>query len=128
MRRDRLKINKSVGLRQVKEDLQALLKEKRTLALNEMEIVADEVYAGATARVPYKTWELHDGIDVDVSRSPRYPGVIAVATARNPKTNYDYAWIQEVSSWYRHKHGRKSHYLEVPFEEAVKKFLARVKW
>lgn len=127
-RRDRLIINKSEGLRQIKNDLRNMLKEQHTLALADMEDLADEIYGKAQALVPYDTWELQSSIQVDVSRSPRYPGIIAVASAENPKTGYDYALIQEENEDYKHEPGRQAHYLAEPFGEAVQEFFRRRGW
>lgn len=126
-RRDRLKINRAEGLREIKEDLRAMLKQQRTMALEALEDTADYIYQEAFARVPVKTGELQDSIQVDISRSPRYPGIIATATARNQKTGYDYALIQEVNEDYVHEVG-EAHYLENPFREAVDDFFAEMGW
>lgn len=140
MRRDRLKINKATGLREIKNDLRQMLKEHHTLALQEMETVADEIYTEAYARVPVsmetyatrkagiKPGQLRDSIQVDVSRSTRYPGIIATAEAHNIRTGYDYSFIQEVNEGYQHPNGGQAHYLEEPFREAVDKFYARMGW
>lgn len=128
MRRDRLKINQAQGLREIKEDLRQTIKDHHKRVTDELESVADEIYNGAFERVPVATGELQDSIQVDVSYSPRYPGIIAVASALNVKTGYDYAFIQEVNESYRHLDGRKAHYLEVPFREAVEKFYERMGW
>ena len=127
MRRDRFKINNATGLREIKQDLRDMLKEKHTLALDALEEVADYIYQEAFARVPVKTGELQDSIQVDVSRSPRYPGIIATAEAHNPNTGYDYAFIQEVNESYHHDIGQ-AHYLEEPFREAVQAFFAKMGW
>lgn len=140
MRRDRLKINRAIGLREIKEDLRVMLKEHRTRALSELEDVADYIYGEAYARVPVsietyaskqagiEPGQLQDSIQVDVSRSPRYPGIIATAEAHNVKTGYDYALIQEVNEEYIHPNGGQAHYLEEPFREAVDDFYRRMGW
>lgn len=140
MRRDRLKINRAIGLREIKEDLRQMLKEHRTLALTELEDTADQIYVEAYAKVPvsietYATrqagiepGQLRDSIQVDVSRSSRYPGIIATAEAHNIHTGYDYAFIQEVNEEYNHPNGGQAHYLEEPFEKAVAEFYRRMGW
>lgn len=128
MRRDRLKIYKALGLQEIKNDLRQQLREHRTMALWEMERVADDIYFDATAKVPVATGELQDSIQVDVSRSPRYPGIIVTAEAHNPKTDYDYALIQEVNDNYLHPNGGQAHYLEEPFRKAVDEFYERMGW
>lgn len=128
MRRDRLKINKATGLKEIKEDLRATLKEQRTLALKQLEVAADELYTESRDIVPVETGRLRDSIIVDVSRSPRYPGIIATAEAHNPRTGYDYALIQEVNESYRHNPGQQAHYLEQPFRRVVEKFFKEMDW
>ena len=140
MRRDRLKINRAIGLREIKEDLRHMLKEHHTLALSQLEIVADQMYYESISIVPVseETYaskhagitpgQLQDSIQVDVSRSTRYPGIIATAEAHNVKTGYDYALIQEVNEEYHHSEGRQAHYLEEPFRKAVDEFYRRMGW
>lgn len=140
MRRDKLKINRAIGLREIKNDLRQMLKEHRTLATAQLETVADRIYAEAVSLVPVseETYasrhagivpgQLQDSIQVDVSRSPRYPGIIATAEAHNVYTGYDYAFIQEVNEEYHHREGQQAHYLEEPFRKAVDDFYKRMGW
>ena len=140
MRRVRLKINRATGLREIKNDLRQMLKEPHTLALSQLEIAANQMYVESFALVPvseetYATrhagitpGQLQDSIQVDVSRNPRYPGIIATAEAHNVKTGYDYALIQEVNEEYHHSEGRQAHYLEEPFRKAVDDFYRKMGW
>ena len=118
----RLKINSSLGLKEVKQDLRNFLRERRTLMVDKMEDLADQIYGEAQALVPYDTWELQSSIEVNVSHSPRYPGIIATASAQNVNTGYDYALIQEENEEYKHAPGRQAHYLRDPFRKAVDEF------
>lgn len=128
MRRDRLRINRAEGLREIKNDLRQMLREHRTQALLELERVAYDIEQGAIARVPVDTHALQRSIQVTVSHSSRYPGVIATAEAHNIHTGYDYAFIQEVNEEYNHPNGGQAHYLEEPFREAVDEFYQRMGW
>ena len=128
MRRDRLKINRAVGLKEIKDDLRQQLKEHHKRTSQELEDAADYIYSKAISLVPVDTGELQDSIQVDISLSPRYPGIIAIATAKNIYTGYDYALIQEVNEDYKHPHGGQAHYLEQPFREAVEKFYKEMGW
>ena len=128
MRRDRLKINRAVGLKEIKDDLRQQLKEHHKRTSQELEDAADYIYSKAISLVPVDTGELQDSIQVDISLSPRYPGIIAIATAKNIYTGYDYALIQEVNEGYNHPHGGQAHYLEQPFREAVEKFYKEMGW
>ena len=140
MRRDRLKINRAIGLREIKEDLRQMLREHHTLAEAQLSIVADQMWVEAYAKVPVSeetyaskragivSGQLQDSIQVEVSRSPRYPGILATAEAHNVRTGYDYALIQEVNEEYQHSEGRQAHYLEEPFRKAVDEFYKRMGW
>lgn len=128
MRRDRLKINRAVGLKEIKDDLRQQLKDHHKRTSQELEDAADYIYSKAISLVPVDTGELQDSIQVDISLSPRYPGIIAIATAKNIYTGYDYALIQEVNEDYNHPHGGQAHYLEQPFREAVEKFYKEMGW
>ena len=128
MRRDRLKINRAVGLKEIKDDLRQQLKEHHKRTSQGLEDAADYIYSKAISLVPVDTGELQDSIQVDISLSPRYPGIIAIATAKNIYTGYDYALIQEVNEDYNHPHGGQAHYLEQPFREAVEKFYKEMGW
>ena len=128
MRRDRLKINRAVGLKEIKDDLRQQLKEHHKRTSQELEDAADYIYSKAISLVPVDTGELQDSIQVDISLSPRYPGISAIATAKNIYTGYDYALIQEVNEDYNHPHGGQAHYLEQPFREAVEKFYKEMGW
>lgn len=128
MRRDRLKINRAVGLKEIKDDLRQQLKDHHKRTSQELEDAADYIYSKAISLVPVDTGELQDSIQVDISLSPRYPGIIAIATAKNIYTGYDYALIQEVNEDYNHPRGGQAHYLEQPFREAVEKFYKEMGW
>ncbi len=128
MRRDRLKINRAVGLKEIKDDLRQQLKDHHKRTSQELEDAADYIYSKAISLVPVDTGELQDSIQVDISLSPRYPGIIAIATAKNIYTGYHYALIQEVNEDYNHPHGGQAHYLEQPFREAVEKFYKEMGW
>lgn len=78
-----------------------------------LEECAEQIQADATYLVPHDTGALEDSIDVHVSGSRRYPGIIAHASATN--AGYDYALIQEETEpydgLYTHEYERFAHYL-----------------
>lgn len=128
-RADRLSINRyDIGLKAIKEDLRSMLRTHHTLAADDLQEVATRIYDKATALVPVESGELQASIFVDVSYSPRYPGLIVGASAINPRTGYDYALIQEVNEEYKHVNGGQAHFLEQPFREEVEKFFRRKGW
>lgn len=122
IRRDRFRINWSEGLSELKDDLRQMLRERHTLGGQALEIAADDLYQNAIMLVPLHGGLLADSIDVSVSRSGRYPGIIATASAWNRKGTFDYALIQHENEDYEHLPGRQAHYLSEPFEEAVKQY------
>lgn len=83
--------------------------------------IAEEVQVEAETLVPLETGKLQHSIDVHVSKSTRYPGIIAHATAKNKnRTGFDYALIQEENEDYVHtESGRMAHYMGGPFARAV---------
>ena len=94
----------------VKEDYADIWSEH----LEDLEDLASDIQNNAEMLVPLDTGALMHSIEVRVSRSHRYPGIIAHASATN--AGYDYALIQEEtepfdSGKYAHGDGRLAHYL-----------------
>lgn len=87
--------------------------------IEDLESIADEVHDEAIELVPLDTGRLRDSINVRVSKSRRYPGVIAHATAKNH--GFDYALIQEESEEdrYAHDDGRMAYYMSGPFAREI---------
>lgn len=80
----------------------------------DLEDLADDIQNNAELLVPLDTGALMQSVEVRVSRSRRYPGLIAHASATN--AGYDYALIQEETEpfdddKYEHDDGRLAHYL-----------------
>lgn len=93
----------------VREDYQSIWREHQ----EDLEDLADDIQNNAKMLVPYDKGALEESIEVRVSRSRRYPGIIAHASATN--AGYDYALIQEETEKYgdkyEHADGRLAHYL-----------------
>lgn len=93
----------------VREDYNRIWKEH----IEDLENLAEEIKDSAVELVPLDTGALQDSIDVRVSKSRRYPGLIAHASATN--AGYDYALIQEETEpfdgKYEHEEPRSAHYL-----------------
>lgn len=91
--------------------------------INELEEVAEQIEADAHYLVPKETGRLDSSIKVYVTKSKRYPGIIASAYANsggkpgpNGYAGFDYALIQEVNEDYAHGDPTESaHYLAGPF-------------
>lgn len=80
----------------------------------DLEDLASDIQNNAEMLVPLDTGALMNSIEVRVSRSRRYPGLIAHARATN--AGYDYALIQEETEpfdggKYVHDDERLAHYL-----------------
>lgn len=94
----------------VREDYKNIWKEH----IEDLEDLASDIQNNAEMLVPLDTGALMSSIEVRVSRSRRYPGIIAHARATN--AGYDYALIQEETEpfdggKYAHDDERLAHYL-----------------
>ena len=94
----------------VREDYEDIWSEH----IEDLEDLASDIQNNAEMLVPLDTGALRDSIEVRVSRSRRYPGLIAHASATN--AGYDYALIQEETEpfnggQYEHEDDRLAHYL-----------------
>lgn len=94
----------------VREDYKNIWKEH----IEDLEDLASDIQNNAEMLVPLDTGALMNSIEVRVSRSRRYPGLIAHARATN--AGYDYALIQEETEpfdggKYAHDDERLAHYL-----------------
>lgn len=103
----------------VKDFYKELLKEH----LEDLEDVADTIERNAIEVVPIDKGKLKKSINVRVSKSYRYPGIIAQASAK--KRGFDYALIQEENEEFSHtavdefgkdrEYEGMAHYLGGPF-------------
>ncbi len=94
----------------VREDYKNIWKEH----IEDLEDLASDIQNNAEMLVPLDTGALMNSIEVRVSRSRRYPGIIAHVSATN--AGYDYALIQEETEpfdggKYAHDDERLAHYL-----------------
>lgn len=94
----------------VREDYKDIWKEH----IEDLEDLASDIQNNAEMLVPLDTGALMNSIEVRVSRSRRYPGIIAHVSATN--AGYDYALIQEETEpfdggKYAHDDERLAHYL-----------------
>lgn len=87
--------------------------------LEDLEDAADQIQADAGYLVPVDTGALEASIDVHVSKSYRFPGIIAHASAIHE--GFDYALIQEENEEFDHSdedgadNDKSAHYLGGPF-------------
>jgi hypothetical protein len=101
-----------MGLKDVPEDIKALLREK-----------AKEIYAKSQAQVPKKTGTLASACEVEESNvgdwriTIRYrPDIMNEETG---KYTGEYMLKQHDYMWLSHPHGGKAKFLEDPFHEVV---------
>ncbi len=107
----------------MEEMLRSQYKEIYKAHREKLEETAQYIEDDALYLVPEATGTLADSIDVHVSNSYRYPGIIASASAKGRyKTGYtgyagyDYAMMQEIDEEYSHEKPEASaHYLGGPF-------------
>lgn len=100
----------------VKRDYKDIWKEH----LDDLEAIAEWVVQDARELVPLDTGKLLESIHARVSKSPRWPGIIVQATAKDK--GFDYALIQEENVHFSHDIGRQHHYLSEPFYNLVDSF------
>lgn len=80
----------------VRDDYNSIWKEH----IEDLEGLAEDIQNNAEILVPLDKGALQESIEVRVSKSRRYPGLIAHASATN--AGYDYALIQEENEDYNH--------------------------
>ena len=95
---------------QVRADYKAFLKDHVEM----LEELATWIEDDAREIVPVDKGKLRDSISVRVSKSARYPGIIASASAKS-KRGFDYALIQEENENFSHVEPGQAHYLSQPF-------------
>ncbi len=101
----------------IKRDFKEIWKEH----IETLEDIAVEVADEAYELVPVDKGFLRDSINVRVSKSRRYPGIIAHASAKNKGKNkgFDYALAQEENEEYSHDIDKMAHYLGGPFAREI---------
>ena len=102
---------------QVRAEYKTIWKEH----LEDLEAAADWIQEDAQAIVPVDKGRLRDSINVRVSRSARYPGIIASASAKSNR-GFDYALIQEENENFSHEEPGQAHYLSQPFYQILDDF------
>ena len=94
----------------VQDDWKSIFK----LYKEELERACIIIEEDARMIVPLDTGTLLESINVRMSRSNRWLGMMASASAKNANTGYDYAQIQEANEDYNHPNGGQAHYLSEP--------------
>lgn len=83
---------------------------------SDLESMAIDIQEEASTLAPVKTGKLSRSVDVRVSQSNRYPGIIAEAKAVDKR--FDYSVVQETNETFSHEEG-SAHYLGGPFARAL---------
>ena len=113
-------------VRQLEDMVRAQYKDIWRQHIEELEEIAEYIEEDAHTLVPIDTGKLNASINVYVTKSRRYPGIIASAYANsggkpgpNGYKGYDYALIQEENEDYSHEDDRSAHYLGGPFAKHI---------
>lgn len=102
---------------QIRADYKSIWKQH----IEDLTVAAEWIQEDAKAITPVDTGKLRDSINVRVSKSNRYPGIIASASAKS-KRGYDYALIQEENENFSHEEPGQAHYLSQPFYQVLDEF------
>lgn len=113
--------NLNTAIAQLESQIRAEYKSIWKEHLEDLEVAAGWIQDDAQAIVPVDKGKLRDSIVVRVSKSPRYPGIIASASAKS-KRGFDYALIQEENENFSHEEPGQAHYLSQPFYQILDDF------
>lgn len=102
---------------QLKADYKSIWKEH----IEDLEVAAEWIQEDAKAITPVRTGKLQESVSVRVSKSARYPGIIASASAKSTR-GFDYALIQEENENFSHEDPGQAHYLSQPFYRILDDF------
>lgn len=102
---------------QVRAEYKSIWKEHK----EDLEVAAEWIESDAKAITPVDKGKLQDSVSVRVSKSARYPGIIASASAKS-KRGFDYALIQEEREDFSHEDPGQAHYLSQPFYNILDDF------
>ena len=102
---------------QVRAEYKSIWKEH----VEDLQAAAEWIEDDAKAITPVDKGKLQDSVSVRVSKSARYPGIIASASAKS-KRGFDYALIQEENENFSHVEPGQAHYLSQPFYNILDDF------
>ena len=112
--------NLNTAVAQLEEMVKADYREIWKEHIDDLEAIAVWIVEDARALVPLDTGKLMESIRARVSKSPRYPGLIVQASAKDK--GFDYALIQEENEYFSHEDLRQAHYLSEPFYNLLDDF------
>lgn len=113
--------NLNTAVAQLEAQIRADYKKIVKAHIEDLEAAADWIQDDARAIVPADKGKLRESIVVRVSRSARYPGIIASASAKS-RRGFDYALIQEENEEFSHEEPGQAHYLSQPMYQILDDF------
>lgn len=114
------------SVQQARKNLTKFLRTLETVPVQEMEQSAITMKANMIAKTPYKDGRLERSVYARVSRDKRRPGIVAGASARDPKTGYNYAGIQHENEKFKHPIKGTDHFISDPFNEEAERLIDRI--
>lgn len=111
----------NTAIAQLEAQVRAEYKEIWKQHLDDLVVAAEWIQEDAKAIAPVLTGKLRESINVRVSKSHRYPGIIASASACSNR-GFDYALIQEENENFSHEIPGQAHYLSQPFYNILDDF------
>lgn len=113
--------NLNTAIAQLEAQIRADYKDIWKEHVEDLEVAADWIEEDAKAITPVDKGKLQESVRVRVSKSPRYPGIIASASAKSNR-GFDYALIQEENEDFSHEEPGQAHYLSQPFYQVLDDF------
>lgn len=109
------------SIKAAKARLTKLLKATQYNVQDILEREASKIQEEAVALTPYKSGKLEASVRVSVSKSKTEPGLNISASARDPRSGYDYAAIQHERTDFEHPIKGQAHYLIEPFNRGTRR-------
>ena len=113
--------NLNTAIAQLEAQIRADYKDIWKKHIDDLEAAAEWIEEDARAIAPVDKGKLQESVLVYVSKSPRYPGIIATASAKSNR-GFDYALIQEENENFSHEEPGQAHYLSQPFYQVLDDF------
>lgn len=111
----------------LRQSLNNYLEELQEVGEEESRRIAEEIVEEARERVNFRSGKLaSSGKIIDIPTAKRGFKWLIRFSANNTYTGYNYAYIQHEDPYHGESEGREGwHYLQIPFEEHMKKIVAR---
>jgi hypothetical protein len=116
----------SASVQKAKKKLTAFLKSVQDIPLEILEREAIRIKVEAVELTPYKTGRLENSVRTRVAKDKRRPGIIVQASARDPKSGYNYAGIQHENVNFNHPIKGRDHFLTIPMQAAYTRIVRNI--